>query len=180
MIGPDNPLLTPFELAFPDYRGDGFGEEEDNFVALEMTYEMDNDLTLTSVTGYYDNHIDRLGEASSQVAAGLLNGIVLDLDQWSQEFRLTSNYAGPVNFSLGAFYEEKDLYGETSVTLGSNILASVGALVFAIPLAAVAGRQYRIWSSLAGWSSPKLEATPVPLYMKRKRATSALITLVRH
>ena len=147
VAGGINPLLTPFELAFPDYLGDGFGNEEDNFVALEMTYEMDNDLTLTSVTGYYDNHIDRFGEASGQVAAGLLNGIVLDLDQWSQEIRLTSNYAGPVNFSLGAFYEEKDLYGETSVTLGSNIIGlPVGALgVFAIPL----GRQLNWQDSVA-------------------------------
>lgn len=148
LVGPGiNPLLGPFELAFPDYVGDGFGDEEDNFVALEMTYEMDNDLILTSVTGYYDNHIDRLGEASSQAAAGLYNGIVLDLEQWSQEFRLTSNYAGPVNFSLGAFYEEKDLYGETSVTLGSNIIGlPVGALgVFAIPL----GRQLNWQDSVA-------------------------------
>ena len=142
-----NPLFIPFELAFPDYRGDGFGEEEDNFVALEMTYEMDNDLTLTSVTGYYDNLIGRLGEASTQVAGGLVNGIILDLEQWSQEFRLTSNYAGPVNFTLGVFYEEKELYGETSVTLGSNLIGlAVDQLgVFAIPL----GRQLNWQDSVA-------------------------------
>jgi outer membrane receptor protein involved in Fe transport len=132
-----NPVLVAADGFHSDYRGDvgGFDENEVNFFVLEMNYEMANDLSLVSVTGYFDNENERLAESSWQVASGLLSSGIHEHEQWSQELRLSSNYDGAINFTLGAYYEEKDITSGQGVVIGSNFVgAPVGFFgVFAIP-----------------------------------------------
>ena len=63
-------------------------------MSLEINYDLSDTLTLTSVTGYYDQSDERIAESSFQAAVGLLNSSAYEKEQWSQELRLRSNYDG--------------------------------------------------------------------------------------
>ena len=132
-----NPVLVAADGFHSDYRGDngGFDENEVNFFVLDMNYEFANDLSLVSITGYFDNDNERLAESSWQVASGLLSSGIHEYEQWSQELRLSSNYDGAVNFTVGAYYEEKEVTSGQGVVIGSNFIGlPVGFFgVFAIP-----------------------------------------------
>ena len=97
---------------------EGMFNNENDFAVLEMNYEMDNGLTFTSVTGYFTNEETRLAESSFQIAVGLPATFLTELDQWSQELRLVSNFDGNVNFTLGAYYEDKEIGRDSDVAAG--------------------------------------------------------------
>ena len=107
---------------FASHSGNGLFENQNDFAVLEMHYETDGGLSFTSVTGWLENEELRLADASFQAAAGLVTSQEADLDQWSQEFRLVSNYDGNLNFALGAFYENKEIGIDTDVAGGSNFV----------------------------------------------------------
>lgn len=113
------PALTAADPNFPNYQGLGFHDNQEDFISLEINYGISDALDLTSVTGYYDMFNDRIAESSFQAASGLMNSVLSENEQWSQELRLTSNYDGAVNFMLGAYYEEKEIHQQNAVTLGS-------------------------------------------------------------
>ena len=110
-----NGLLKDGEFAG---RTQGFFDNENDFASLTLNYDLDNGLTFTSVTGFFDNDELRFADASFQVASGLPVTNGTKLDQWSQELRLASNFDGNVNFTLGAFYEEKEIDRDTDVIAG--------------------------------------------------------------
>ncbi|MGE0666793.1 MAG: TonB-dependent receptor [Sphingomonadales bacterium] len=77
-----------------------------NFLAtLEMNWRITDDLTLTSVSGYWDYKQRELTQydytygvvASKQGEGG---------HSFTTELRLRSDYDGPVNFMIGGFYED--------------------------------------------------------------------------
>lgn len=113
-------------------------------VALEFNYTLDK-YQLTSISGYYRTRIDRLFDFDRFTTNVLLNdpitGLpapltyradgrnyettrqiksgrrdVLDTEQYSQEFRIASNYEGSLNFLLGAYYFENETYQEVYIT----------------------------------------------------------------
>lgn len=134
-VGGVNPALTAGDPNFPGYTGPGFADNEENFVSLEINYAISDTLDLTSVTGYYDNSLERMGDASFEVASWLFNSVLRDTEQWSQELRLNSNFDGAFNFMLGAYYEEKEIDDQNAVTLGSRIVVPVSvAGLFGIPI----------------------------------------------
>ena len=96
----------------------GFFDNENDFAVLEVNYHLDNGLTFTAVTGFFENEELRFADASFQVASGLPVTNGTKLDQWSQELRLASNFDGNLNFTLGAFYEEKEIERDTDVIAG--------------------------------------------------------------
>ena len=106
----------------------GFFENENDFAVLEMNYETAGGFSLTSVTGYFENQELRLADASFQQISGLSVTNGTGMEQWSQELRLASNYDGNLNFTLGAFYETKEIDRDTDVFGGSNILGLVPVL----------------------------------------------------
>ncbi len=132
-----NPVIVEADGFHSDYRGDagGFDENEVNFFVLEMNYDLTDDLSLISVTGYFDNDGQRLAESSWQVASGLLSSGIHEHEQWSQELRLSSNYDGAVNFTVGAYYEEKEITSGQGVVIASNFVGLPTQFfgVFAIP-----------------------------------------------
>ncbi len=114
-----NPALSGL-LKDGEFAGEtnGFFDNENDFAVLEMEYHTDNGLTFTSVTGFFENDELRFADASFQVVSGLPVTNGTKLDQWSQELRLISNFDGNVNFSLGAFYEDKEIERDTDVIAG--------------------------------------------------------------
>ncbi|MGI9295032.1 MAG: TonB-dependent receptor [Pseudomonadales bacterium] len=85
-------------------------------VTLTADYDMD-DLTFTSITAFQDgdneSHEDTGNANSFGVGFPLfVSSFASDFESFSQEFRLTSNYGGNVNFQTGLFYlqEEQDAH----------------------------------------------------------------------
>ncbi|MBT4520924.1 MAG: TonB-dependent receptor [Halieaceae bacterium] len=116
-------------------------EVKDTIVSLEINHEM-GDLTLTSLTGYHNSEFDarndydftvasevwpyevttNLGADGSFTAARAFSSdrSSTDPEQWSQEFRLASDFSGDWNFLLGAFwltYENENHYIVNSAAL---------------------------------------------------------------
>lgn len=92
-----------------------FGESDIFFGRLELDWDLSDDLNLTSVTGYLDQSAQ---DSDIYTYGGEFGGISFgggmgltdhQLEQFTQEFRLTSNYDAPVNFMLGVFYESRDI-----------------------------------------------------------------------
>lgn len=143
-----SPVLTA-GLKDGEYVGesDPLFDNENNFAVIEMNYDLSDTLTLTSVTGYFDNEETRLSDSSFEVAAGLPATFLTELDQWSQELRLVSNYDGAVNFTLGAYYEEKEILRDSDVAAGVPALVPVAGALFPLSI----GRQISTQDGTA-WS----------------------------
>lgn len=72
---------------------------------LEMNLEF-GDFTLTSLTGYWDYRHRELTNYDYTSYAIVVSKQGESGDSWTQEFRLQSNFDGPVNFMIGGFYED--------------------------------------------------------------------------
>ena len=111
----------------------GFRENTQYLGTLELNYEFDSGLALTSVTGYWD-----IAEANAQnasagvVATVLVSNATYEATQLTQEFRLASNYDSAVNFTLGAFGEWRDVKDGNTATLPP--LVSFAPTRVAVPL----------------------------------------------
>jgi iron complex outermembrane receptor protein len=95
--------------AFPGMPHDGvpYNDNSQAFGTLEMNYKLTPQLTLTSQTSYYLVHTRLLyqltGSGSAMGLFGGTNGY--HRREEMQEFRLNSDFAGPLNFTAGAFIE---------------------------------------------------------------------------
>ncbi|MDB5456645.1 MAG: TonB-dependent receptor [Caulobacter sp.] len=105
---------------------EGAGNYSQQLYSLEMNYRPNDWLTLTSVTGWAKNEDFRADTyavaPSDSVAANDFTGNT-GYTQFTQEARLATALSGPVNFLVGAFYEDSGLE-----TYTRNILA--GAPLF--------------------------------------------------
>ena len=122
---------------FDERNGAAFGETEIWFGRLKFDVNLSDSLTLSSVSGYVDMQaLDRdefsyVGVGPLQIVQGVaptaeaLNapgipagagGNISDnqLRQFTQEMRLASDWDGPLNFMVGAFYESRSIEFNTS------------------------------------------------------------------
>lgn len=85
-----------------------FADQTQYFGSLELNYDLGNDLSLTSVTGYYDvNQKSMLnGNLTTTLGAPFVIEGEMDRTDFTQELRLTSEYSSAVNFMVGAFYQD--------------------------------------------------------------------------
>jgi iron complex outermembrane receptor protein len=108
---------------------DGQNEQDFSHFGGMAKLEWDiGDLTLTSITGYESVDLFSRGDIDGGNGACLVIGqcapgfipfaaetadAMPDHEQWTQEFRLTSNYDGPFNWIAGFFYFDEDFSIET-------------------------------------------------------------------
>lgn len=120
--------LTP-ENSLDDY---GFSAQVD--------YDFDNDLTLTSITAYRENqsfsNIDADFTALDLLDSNIRNA---DLETFTQELRLTSNYDGKFNFQVGGFYFNEDVTNRETIAYGSQLRSYIDGLTGALGLPNVLG-----------------------------------------
>lgn len=129
------------------YNGVPFGETELWFARLKLDFELNDNLTFTSVTGFVDldaTDVDNYsyggvgpafvfdpgtGPIAPSLAATNGVGVPLGvgtsdprntLKQYSQEVRFTSDYDGAINFMFGGFYEWRKFIFDTAQN-GVNI-----------------------------------------------------------
>ena len=125
------------------FNGVPFGETNLYFGRLRIDGDISDSLTLTSTTGYVDlNAIEAdnfgyggIGPAFTPIPGATLAAVapalaaangpgvpmgvgtsdpMNGLKQMSQELRLASNFDGPINFMLGAFYEHRQFIFDTA------------------------------------------------------------------
>lgn len=120
---------TPSEAA--GRNGVPFGETDIWFSRLQFDLDLSDSLTLTSITGLlnmqavdfdnfsYGGRFPGPGGTFLPGGAGSSDPINT-LEQYTQEFRLASNFDGAFNFMLGAFYEDRT-FGFDTAQQGVNI-----------------------------------------------------------
>lgn len=104
--------LGDFDPAFwPGIRNNGvpFMDAEQMFGTLEQNIELTPALTLTSVTGYYDIDQENLIRGSGSSNPTIAADFSFKNEQVTQELRLTSDFAGPLNFMVGGFYQDGEI-----------------------------------------------------------------------
>ena len=102
-----------------------FGETEIWFGRLQFDLDLSDTLTLTSVTGLLN--MDAIdfdcysyggrfpGPNGTFIPGGAgCSDPINKLEQYSQEVRLASDFDGPINFMLGAFYEDRTFTFDTA------------------------------------------------------------------
>ncbi len=107
-IGPN------FAIADPRFGGsETFLNSDQTLGGLEMNYDITDQLTLSSITGYYKANNSYVGNFTATFAnIGTIPRVFLpayarlDIREITQELRLTSNFEGPVNFMFGGLYQD--------------------------------------------------------------------------
>ena len=103
-------------------------ETEANQASLRVDWDLDN-FTVTSLTGYSDFYFYQQHDVDfhpGNVAGGIGSE---DVELFSQELRLTSNFDGRFNFTAGIYYEEQEL----EIAASPTIDGSLGGLLGQIP-----------------------------------------------
>lgn len=123
-VGDFSPNIAKYDPVFPA-DGHTYLHQYQILGGVEMNYDLNDNLTVTSVTGYYKVRLRNLGNFtqnyydSATLPAQILASLnELDLRETSEEMRLTSNFDGPVNFMLGGLYQ--DTYGRSASTTLRN------------------------------------------------------------
>jgi iron complex outermembrane receptor protein len=98
---------------------------------LEMNYHPREDITLTSVTGYYSVRTEVLLNSSQTSDFGGPAASQNDYRrrEYTQELRANSDFTGPVNFTAGAYFQDAQVNQQvtqrTSDVLDARIVAPV-------------------------------------------------------
>jgi iron complex outermembrane receptor protein len=84
----------------------GFRRNTQWLGSLELNYDLTDALTLTSVTGYYNVDEPQNSQYTFAPIAALVYSVnTTNIEQFSQEVRLASDFRSPLNFLVGGFYE---------------------------------------------------------------------------
>ena len=108
--------FTPYEANFGD--GHTWSKQNQILAGLELNYKLSDSINLTSVTGFYKvdfNAVDHFG--TYPVVPILMYGFSFGLPQFpanyfyknrevSEELRLSSDFDGPLNFTVGGIYSD--------------------------------------------------------------------------
>ncbi|MBL0925305.1 MAG: TonB-dependent receptor [Sphingomonadaceae bacterium] len=114
--------LSPTQAAAaPGFRdGTPYYESRQFLASGQLDYRLSDQLTLTSVTGYYNLRQQIADTYTFTDVPVLAAHSDIRVRQFSQELRLASDFDGPLNFLAGAFYE-------------SNRHRDVVPLIFTLP-----------------------------------------------
>jgi outer membrane receptor protein involved in Fe transport len=96
---------------------DRHGERTNKQALLAGTgeYTLSDDLTLTSVTGYYWIRESQMSNGSYQITPNFAFTVKFSSRQFTEELRLASRFDGPLNFVAGGFYENRKLFTGTQL-----------------------------------------------------------------
>jgi outer membrane receptor protein involved in Fe transport len=150
-------VAYPISAAFGGLRNGGipFTHITQKFGSLEMNYAFGENLTLTSLTGYYNLLTDA---SSNGTLAGASATIVADKHftrkEFSQELRLNSDFRGPLNFTLGGFYQDGKL--KNDMLLAGNTAIGLPSRLF-LGAHDVATRSLSLFGQARYKAAPELE-----------------------
>ncbi|MEM1196537.1 MAG: TonB-dependent receptor [Pseudomonadota bacterium] len=96
--------------------------EVDNYGgSIQMDYETDFGLSFTSITAYRE--LDNFFRSDIDYTAADIANEQRDqkVETFTQEFRITSDFDGPVNFLLGGFYFDESIAQDSQIENGTQI-----------------------------------------------------------
>jgi iron complex outermembrane receptor protein len=110
--------------------GTPFVDTTQSYGTLELNYRPRRDLTLTSVTGYYLLHSSSEDNTSVSGEAAPIIGVTNGFHrrEVTEELRANSDFAGPLNFTLGGFIQRAQF--SDLVTLYANKAAPFSFLPY--------------------------------------------------
>ena len=80
-------------------------DQETDMIGLTLNWDINDQLTLTSVTSVVE--LDHVELDDYSYGAGVFGGLHRNVyEHTTQEFRLASNYEGSLNFQAGVFYQD--------------------------------------------------------------------------
>ncbi|MET0545424.1 MAG: TonB-dependent receptor [Caulobacterales bacterium] len=102
--------------------GETFLKQKQALGSLEMEYNLTDHLTLSSITGYYDVSLRNLANfTASYIPASVLSSLNrMNIEEISQEVRLTSSFDSMLNFMIGGFYQETTAKAGSTTFLGAD------------------------------------------------------------
>ena len=116
-------------------------------ISMHIKYDL-GFATLTSITAQLDQEAKSTFDADFSATKILAeNRVEYDFDHFTQEFRLTSNSDGPLQWTLGAYYADEDVETFRNVTYGDQIFPFADALI----TAGLSGDWSRGYSRLFGF-----------------------------
>ncbi len=92
-------------------------------LTLHLDQYLDNELTLTSRSGYRDWAYDSRHDADSMALSVAHSAVGLDHRQFSQEFRLAQSLGERFDYLLGAYYLQQRLERDVDVAFGRDAAA---------------------------------------------------------
>lgn len=110
--------------------GISFVESTQRYGTLELNYNPADDVTITSLTGYYNLHSHSLFNAHFAGFSGPFIEVAnprFRRKDVTQELRINSDFATPFNFTLGGFYQRGHVADRVTVMGNSFILAAAGS-----------------------------------------------------
>jgi iron complex outermembrane receptor protein len=126
------------------HKGVPFTNNKQEYGTLELHYDLSDALTLDSTTGYYhlrsDNLVNSTGTKSA--GAGFSGWGTFRRRDLTQEVRLNSDFASPLNFTLGALYQDGKL-SRHSLNRGNS---AYGPQIGAIRRDDITGFDIEAWS----------------------------------
>jgi iron complex outermembrane receptor protein len=106
--------------SFPEVRNNGvpFMQYVTTFGTLELNYDVAQDLSLTSTTGYFHTAVDGMinGVNSGYAGPTLISDNQFKREDFTQEVRLQSDWDSPINFLLGGYYQDAEVSNRVFVT----------------------------------------------------------------
>jgi iron complex outermembrane recepter protein len=153
--------MDPAEFPLIYNGGKPFSELEQYFGSLELEYDLDNDLTLSSVTGFYqvDQKSMINGSITTEVGTPFTIQGDLDANDFTQELRLTSAYGGALNFMVGGFYQNGQIDYLSSLPFNQSYIAfgRVPPLVAGYADHNVDAEVYSLFGQVLWQMTPELE-----------------------
>jgi iron complex outermembrane receptor protein len=130
-------VLSLDPAAFPAALNNGvpFLETHQSYGTLDLNYLPTDTLTLTSTTGYYNLSSQSLVNTYQTTYAGPFLGVNNHFHrrEFTEEVRANSDFKGPVNFTLGALYEDGKLVDNVTVFGNAAYAAYPPPLPYALP-----------------------------------------------
>lgn len=154
LLGNSEPALAALHPTFGD--GSPYFESTQILSSLNVDYDITDSLTLTSVTGYYnieENAFDNFSTSDLNIVSATTE---LENTQFTQEFRLASDFDGQVNFLAGAFFQSAEFQNLIPVALGSAATRGAPALI-ALPDWSIDTESSSVFAQIAYNPVPELE-----------------------
>ncbi len=95
----------------------GNRNNQQQLITGQIDYKLSDQLTLTSVSGYYGVQERLTSNGGYGPVSNNLFGVRFKNSQFSEELRLASSFDGPLDFLVGGFYESRKLYTLTSIVV---------------------------------------------------------------
>jgi iron complex outermembrane receptor protein len=145
---------------------------EQVFGTLTLNYTPSSQATITSVTGYYHLRTDGFLQSGNTTFAGpsFVSQQAFRRRDFTEELRLNTSFSGPLNFTIGGFYQDAVL---------SNLSTQRGNILQGLPAIRGLGnhrvpiKTYSVFGQLRWQVTPQLELTGGVRWSDEKREDTA-------